>query len=928
MPTFLEWQNNLILDLDEWFKHLEGLSSEDKKKLYTPLLLVTTASDYFLNYIHTYPKEFISLWKSKDLFRIYSSDCYFNILQERLKVDLSIEDWMSILRQFRHREMIRIIWRDILKIAEIEETLSDLSFLADACLLQTVKMLQVFLEKKYGVPYDKSGRAQAIQIITMGKLGGQELNLSSDIDLIFTYPEEGMTEGGEESLSNQSFFTLLAQKIILIINQVTQEGFVFRVDTRLRPFGDSGPLVIPFSSFKDYFANHARVWERYAFIKARILCGNEEDNARLSKLINEFVYQTASDRQIMKTLASIKEKICEQVATHSKQQNIKLGSGGIREIEFIVQVFKLIYGSEDMSLRQKNLINDIKLLRDELYLKPETADGLLYAYKFYRVVENRLQCFSDKQTHELPKNPLVSERIAYGLGYKNPIELLEDLDLQRDWVAKRFSKLTEKSFSEISISKAQALKNINFQKQLILKNEIKIWEENNLDYKNFDHDAWKELIKELISNLLIYPNQQEVLQRILKLLTVIVQENLTTQETLPTLLAAGLKVATMSTWLADELVSHPEVISEGIKFRRLSLPENIQKMKEALHFYLKEHASRQKDQLLLLMEFKREMIMRIALADVLDFLPVMQVSDRLSELAESILYAVSEEVWHTLCKEYGKPQLNLEHAEDKGFTIIGYGKLGGIELGYGSDLDLVFLHSGNEQAITDGEHPISSAQFYQRLGKHILEKLSVQTSLGRLYEVDTRLKPLGESGVLVASFSTFLNYQRESAWTWEHQALVRARPIVGDKKLMKDFIELRKEILTRPREIKKLQQEVIVMREKMRATRKEKEGYFHLKHDKGGITDIEFLAQYVVLAWSHLQPLLVLFTDNIRIFETCESAGLLSRKTVDELCNAYRDLRTFYHRLALQNKNGLVSDSRFLKQRAIVSRIWQFLLAE
>ncbi len=384
----------------------------------------------------------------------------------------------------------------------------------------------------------------------------------------------------------------------------------------------------------------------------------------------------------------------------------------------------------------------------------------------------------------------------------------------------------------------------------------------------------------------------------------------------------------MSTWLADELVSHPEIISEGIKSRHLSLPENAQEMRKALNDYLIAHAARQKDRLLLLVEFKREMTTRIALADVLDFLPVMQVSDRLSELAESILYAISEEVWHTLCKEYGKPKLNLEHAEDKGFAIIGYGKLGGVELGYSSDLDLVFLHSCNEQAMTDGENSISSAQFYQRLVKQLLEKLSVQTSLGRLYEIDTRLKPLGESGALVASFCTFLNYQKDNAWTWEHQALVRARPIVGDPKLMQDFMELRKEILTRPRDIRKLKQEIIAMREKMQATQKGKEGYFHLKNDKGGITDIEFLAQYVVLAWSHLQPFLVLFTDNIRIFETCESAGLLSRKTVDELCNAYRDLRTFYHLLALQNKNGLVSDSRFLKQRAVVSRIWQFLLAE
>lgn len=928
MSTFQEWQSNLILDLHEWFSHLEDISVEDKKKLYDSLLLITTASDYFLNYIRVNPKEFISLLKSQDLFRVYPEDYYLITLCQLMKTDINIEEWMSLLRRFRHREMIRIIWRDVLKSAEVEETLSDLSFLADACLLQTVEKVKTVLEKKYGVPYDKAGRIQTLQIIAMGKLGGQELNFSSDVDLIFTYPEEGMTEGGEESISNQSFFTLLAQKIILVISQVTQEGFVFRVDTRLRPFGDSGPLVIPFSSFKDYFSNYARVWERYAFIKARILCGNEEDNARLSKLINEFVYQSASDRQIMKTLASIKEKICEQVAIHSKQQNIKLGSGGIREIEFIVQVFKLIYGTEDISLRQKNLIKDLNFLRENLYLKPETADGLLYAYKFYRLVENRLQCFADKQTHDLPKNLLVSGRIAHGLGYTSCAELLEDINVQRDWVAKLFSKLTEKSFSEISISKAQALKNINFQKQLLLKNEIKLWEENNLSDKNFNYALWGELIKELISNLLTYPDQQEILQRILKLLTVIVQENFAELETLPTLLDSGLKIATMSTWLADELVSHPEVIAEGIKFRRLSLPKNTQEMKEALNLYRKEHAARQKDPVLLLIEFKREMTMRVALADVLDFLPVMQVSDRLSELAESILHAVSEEVWNTLCKEYGRPKLNTEHAKDKGFAIIGYGKLGGIELGYGSDLDLVFLHSGNEQAMTEGEHSISSAQFYQRLGKHILEKLSLQTSLGRLYEVDTRLKPLGESGVLVASFSTFLHYQKDSAWTWEHQALVRARPIVGDKKLMQDFMELRREILTRPRDIKKLQQEIIAMREKMRATRKEKEGYFHLKHDKGGITDIEFLAQYVVLAWSHLQPLLVLFTDNIRIFETCESAGLLSRKTVDELCNAYRDLRTFYHRLALQNKNGLVSDSRFLKQRAVVSKIWRFLLAE
>lgn len=910
--------------LTEWMAQFAQnvLNSEQFKK---ELSCVTTGSDYVFEHCMSTPEKIISLWNSGDLKQEYDNQTYQEKLIQLNRVGMSVDEWNSVLRAFRHREMIRIIWRDINEFAALEETLADLSNLADACLLITLNYIQETMRPVWGLPCDKAGKVQNLQIIAMGKLGGQELNLSSDIDLVFTYPEEGETQGGEQTINNQVYFIKLTQQLIQILNRVTVDGFVFRVDTRLRPYGESGPLVIPFSSLKNYFINSARLWERYAFIKARILAGDAENNQRLEKLIHEFTYQTASDKQIMQTLKSIKEKICEQVIQQSMQQNIKLGSGGIREIEFVVQVFQLIYGSEDITLRGKNLIKTLQLLWKNLYLKPDAATNLLKAYYFLRELENRIQSFADKQTHDLPMDELQQARLAKTLGYADWAELLTEINKHRKLVSKKFSKLTEQSFAEISVSKAKALRNIKFEQQLVLTKELQAWQIQYTELAQFNTQHWKEFTEKLINSLLVYPEQKTILSHLLKLLTAIIKGNILPFDQLNNYLEKLVQLCRTSNWFIDAILQHPILLKEGLTQPTLLLPTDPEGMRLALEKFLSAQTNI-KNILPHLIKFKMEYITRIALADILAILPVMQVSDRLTDLACIILQKIMHNSWLELCNEYGRPKrINGERCE-LDFIIVGYGKLGGIELGYTSDLDLVFLHDADEQALTDGANPISGAQFYQRLAKRIMEDTTIQTEAGRLYAIDTRLKPMGQAGLLVNSFNGFTHYQKQNAWTWEHQALVRARPIAGDEKLAQQFRQLREKILSLPRDIYQLRKDILDMRERMRNQQKIAQGAFHLKHDAGGMTDIEFLAQYVVLAWSQRQPLLTMFPDNIRIFETCESAGLLSRKTVDALCNAYRDLRRFYHHRALQDKSGLVGNNRFVEQRAAVQKVWHFLL--
>ncbi|OGT30712.1 MAG: hypothetical protein A3E87_07065 [Gammaproteobacteria bacterium RIFCSPHIGHO2_12_FULL_35_23] len=889
---------------------------------------LVVASDYILEQVHTHSEIIVELLLSDDFFKNYVLEDYVQRFDSYCQQVTTYFELEAGLRQFRRREIIRLIWRDVLGFADIEAIMYETSLLAESCITVAVKYLQSWLEERFGEPVNSAGDKQLLQIITMGKLGGQELNLSSDIDLILCYPESGNTISSTDSISNQQFFVKLAQQLIQILNKITSDGFVFRVDMRLRPYGESGPLVINFASLRDYFMKSARQWERYAFVKARILYGDKANNERLNKLCQEFVYQTSDDKEIMFVLKNIKIQICQQVLIRSMGDNIKLGEGGIREIEFIVQVFQLVYGEKHIELRNQNLLAVLNLLKAKLFIDPVVAEQLQQAYIFLRLIENRLQAFHDKQEHRLPADSLLQQRLAYILNYQDWNALNQALQETRKVVSKQFAKIMNQSFEEISISKAETIRNINYKRQVAVKDLLTEWKKSSLIANIGNEDLWRTFSESLTMEALKHEHPTDVASRTIKLLATLIEQSPEVLTTLETHIEKLVQVSGSSEWLATELTQYPKLLIELVSLHNIDLPIDLKEMqlllkKKVLKF---EQSQGVEKFLALLNQFKYEYTMRIAVADVLEQIKVMRVSDLLTDLAIAIVREILQWVWHEAIIVYGLPQTTGGKLCELNFIVVAYGKLGGIELSYSSDLDLVFLHNADENALTNGATSITGAQFYQRLGKRFVELLSSATPTGKLYTVDTQLKPMGKAGMLVNNFSTYANYQQSSAWTWEHQALVRARVIAGDEHLAEEFAQLRRSVLMQHRDIKELRTEVIAMRERMRAEKKHDDENFHLKEDLGGITDIEFLAQYVVLAWAQQQPLLLMFPDNIRIFETCESAGLLSRRTVDLLCDAYRTFRTASHRLTLAGKQGIVSKNKFLELRQEIHRIGQFLL--
>ncbi len=909
----------------------EVLNSSPDNELIEQLLRVVISSDFVLDQLQRYPETFLSLLNSKDLNNGYEAGVLATSLMRLTEKVDSIASMEKALRDFRRREMIRLIWRDALDLADIEETMRDTAWLAETCLSVAVGWAQPQLEQRYGQPCSLQGEPQKLQVIAMGKLGGGELNLSSDIDYILCYPESGQTNNPNDSIENQWFFVKLAKQLSLLLNRVTQDGFVFRVDMRLRPFGDSGPLVMNHIALRNYFATSARQWERYAFVKAKVLCGEPQANEALLTLCQSFAYQQTADEQIIKVLKEIKVKICQQVMRHSSERNIKLGEGGIREAEFIVQAFQLIYGDKDFDLRHQNFLQVLSALQLKQYIAPLVAEQLQDAYLLLRRVENRLQAVNDQQEHRLPQQVDLRERLAYGLHYANWDDLNMTLEQARSFISKQFAKVVNQSLEEISLSKAETIRNIHYKKKLALQEATETWREQSQTLaKPAAYEQWRPFLTSLEKEVLKYSHADQVIDRVLALLSVLLEQFADQYEVLERQIGKLVKVCSASEWLAEELTQRPELVMELLLAEKFGLPENLILMQVLLQKRLLNDLG-EKDQatfVTLLNAFKYEYTMRIAVADVLGYLSVMRVSDLLTDLAIALLRQGLRWVWDEFIAEYGLPKRSDGKLCEFDFIIVAYGKLGGIELSYTSDLDLVFLHGADEDELTNGKESITGGQFYQRLGKRLVELLSMQTVNGRLYKIDTQLKPMGKGGMLVNSFARYANYQRDNAWTWEHQALVRARAIAGDEKLMGSFSQLRHEILNKPRNIAELTKDVVMMRERMMAEKIIDPQLFHLKDDPGGITDIEFMAQFVVLAWSQHQALLLMFPDNIRIFETAESAGLLARRTADLLCEAYRIYRKAMHHLALEGKSAVVSKGTFLSLRQQVCEVWRVLLGE
>ncbi|CAG9295783.1 bifunctional [glutamate--ammonia ligase]-adenylyl-L-tyrosine phosphorylase/[glutamate--ammonia-ligase] adenylyltransferase [Celerinatantimonas diazotrophica] len=825
------------------------------------------------------------------------------------------------LREYRSQFMLRVAWLELSGQIEVTQSVQYLSEFAQLAINVALKWLVCHNQPLYGMPVDDHGQVQNLHVLAMGKLGGKELNFSSDIDLIFCYREQGYTKGGRRELPNQQYFIRLGQQLISFLSHPEMSGFVFRVDMRLRPFGEAGPLAVSYSALEDYYQNHGRDWERYAMVKAH--CINDTvANQQLKQLLRPFVFRRYIDFSVVDALRRMKSLILSEVHRKQRWGDIKLGRGGIREIEFIVQAQQLIWGGRLPALQQTNLLKSLELLRSENIISQEHYQVLKDSYLFLRRIENYLQELDDQQTQLLPQDELNQTRLAWVMGQTDWSSAYQTIESVLADVSGCFDELFGHSLCELTPIDNRY--EILWQASLdahnsILTDELDV--EMAASLVEFRTLANQRLIGEkgqvtldrlmprLIPMLLAYEHPQRLCQRVLHLLAQILSRSTYLQLLLenPGALKQLLKLCDASAMVAEQLSRYPLLLDELLDPQLLHRVCAENSYTQELDLYMLRIAADDLElQIDALRQFKQVQMLRIAAADIADMLSLMKVSDHLTVLAEALVAKVVNLAWQQMVERYGYPS-GVSDDIQRGFAVVGYGKLGGIELSYSSDLDLVFIHNCETYEPTSGPKVIDSKQFYLRLAQRIMHLFQTRTRSGILYEVDMRLRPSGNAGLLVSSWSAFADYQRTQAWTWEHQALVRSRMLEGDDMLREHFIVLRQEVLSRRRDLSALAEQIKQMREKMRAHLDRSDAqHIDLKHSSGAMVDIEFIAQLLVLAYAHKVPELLRWPDNIRIFSAATDAEIITKEQSQLLCQSYIYLRRTGHHRVLDGQSTLV----------------------
>ena len=829
----------------------------------------------------------------------------------------------SLLRQLKQRAYSRIVARDLAGKATLGEVTECMTLIAELSVSTALNLHMAALTARYGTPRGSDGRSQELIVIGMGKLGGRELNVSSDIDLIFVYPDDGDTDGagGGKSISNFEFFNRVGRALINAIADVTEDGQVFRVDMRLRPNGDSGPLVCSFDMLENYFVTQGREWERYAWIKARPLTGNRHDE--LDSVRRPFVFRKYLDFGAINAMRELHAQIRREVAKKDMADNVKLGPGGIREIEFMAQVFQLIRGGRDKALQIKPTLQVTDRLAELGIIQRDVALQLSQAYDFLRRLEHRLQYLDDAQTHTLPASIADRAIIADAMGFASFAALLEELDDHRATVARHFEAVfadpnqgahpligmwsgaggddQADEFARLGYTEPSAAA----ERMGAMRSGPRYQQMPTTIRERFD-----ALVPRLIQAAADRPNPDATLSRSLDLLESISRRAayLALLQQYPQALAKVAQLVSSSSWAATYLQRHPILLDELLDPRLLESSTDWPEFRAALNARLDEAEPDMERQMDLLREAHHAKVFRVLTQDLAGVLSVEKMADHLSELADILLDAALQRAWMKIMKR---------HVDSPRFAVISYGKLGGKELGYASDLDLVFLYE--DPAPEAGEN-------YARLGTRLNTWLSAQTPAGQLFETDLRLRPNGESGLLVSSIDAFRRYQLESAWVWEHQALTRARYSAGDRSVGEAFERIRIEVLRQQRDLATLRDEIVQMRQKMRdahATRGDaRDQVFDLKHDPGGLVDVEFVVQYLVLGYAHAYPELTGNLGNIALLKIAGDLGLVDPALAEEVRNAYRDYRRLQHDLRLNSERPRVDPESVGRETAAVRRLW------
>ncbi len=903
---------------------------------------VLAASDFARRVLVTLPDDAGPWLAARGLDTDRSLDAYAQLARAALADAKDEASVMRALRRLRNAEMLRIAWRDLAELADTTQTLRETSWLAEALIAAATTAAAGLLAPRYGLP---TGERAGLVVVGMGKLGGGELNFSSDIDLVFLYDGDGETDGAS-SLAHEEYYTRLGRQLIRLLDAPTGDGFVYRVDMRLRPFGDSGPLVSSAAAFEDYLQAHGRDWERYAWVKARAMTGHALFDELREQVLRPFVFRRYLDFGVFDSLREMKALIAREVARRELSQHVKLGPGGIREVEFIVQAFQLIRGGQDRNLRGQSLLSVLPRLTGAKLLAPEVVAELSDAYLFLRRVENHLQMFDDAQTHSLPDDPTALAVLAGSLGFADAPSLLAALAVHRAVVTRHFEALVEAPAADKSrqtidlaavwegdpallLSELAALDRGDPAELLRLLVDLR----EGSRIRRLDEIGRRRLIA-LLGRLLPESPAVEPLSTCRRLFAII--ESIGQRSAYFSLLLENaaarrrlVEVCSLGSFLAARVATHPVLLDELIDERVFdSLPDRAS-LAADLSLRLAEVGDEDPDrQVEALCRFQQAAVFRVALADLGGRLPLMQVSDRLTEIAELILEAALRLAWQQIGRQLGFPQCRPSPDEPRRevrVAALGYGKLGGRELGYASDLDLVFLHdSCGEDQETDRTAPVDNQVFFLRFAQRLMHLLTVHSSAGRLYEVDVRLRPSGKGGMLVTSLQAFRDYQFGEAWTWEHQALLHARAVAGDGSLRERIEAVRMEVLREAVRRDDLQKQIRDMRERMRRELSTGDAeHFDLKQDRGGIADIEFLAQFWALLWAHEQPPVAMFPDTIRQLESLASAALVPQAQVDTLVRAYQAYRLAGHHRSLEGEGNRLPATAFPQERAAVTALWE-----
>ncbi|SEP16004.1 bifunctional [glutamate--ammonia ligase]-adenylyl-L-tyrosine phosphorylase/[glutamate--ammonia-ligase] adenylyltransferase [Nitrosovibrio sp. Nv6] len=833
----------------------------------------------------------------------------------------------SVLRSLRKRVMLRLATRDLGGLASLVEVMATMTDLAELAISFALGHLQTWLTDpaRYGQPRSAENTVQEMLVVAMGKLGGAELNVSSDVDLIFVYPEDGETTG-YRSVSNHDFFARLGRKLIASLNDITTDGYVFRVDMRLRPYGESGPLAMSFAMLEEYFITQGREWERYAWIKSRVIAGPYAERLVLMEQVTQpFVFRKYLDFGAYESMRGLHAQIRQEVNRREMSGNIKLGPGGIREIEFIAQLFQLIRGGRDADLRIRSTLDVLGRLREKQQLSEKAVTELSEAYCFLRKLEHRIQYLDDQQTQMLPEIPADQSLIAASMGFSCYYEFLKQLDSHRGNAARHFERVFaapgesqapnglawlwqdrdsgdggdgedagDDGGTESAAAAAQLI-SMGFSSPRTILGRLQEFRKG-ARYRQLPESSKKRvdaLIPALIEVSAKFTPADVTLERLLQLLENVSRRAayLALLREYPKALERVAKLVSASEWASEYLSQHPILLDELLNPGDFQSAPDWSRCRARLIQQLNDAAGIRgndtEQQMDVLRHFHHAQVFQLLARDVEGLLPLETLSDHLTELADLVLDNVLHLAWSGLRRK---------HRDKPAFGIIGYGKLGGKELGYASDLDIIFLY--------DDTHP-DAPEIYARLSQRINSWLTSYTSAGLLYETDLRLRPNGSSGLLVSSIQAFEQYQRNQAWVWEHQALTRARFVVGDARVGEAFERIRKEVLCQRRELAVLKGEVLAMRQKILDAHPNSSGLFDVKHDRGGIIDVEFIVQYLVLGYAFKYPELTSNLGNIALLKLAGKLGLIQMRTAERALSAYREFRRVQHRLRLSGDSGL-----------------------